>query len=649
MNRIHDLPAIAFVIAISILSINVANAQEFAPLEAYGRLPTVDLMALSPQGKSFAARVTSDGRDLVVVFDMESGEFVTGANAAEVNPRWLRFVDERYLILVAGRTVRSFNVRHAFDYSSAYAFDVETTDIKVLMRNARDLYPYQSGLGRIIGRDSATNTIFMPAYTGESYPVGGIYAATMGARRERLVAKGTADTIDWFLDADGRPLVREDFDDDENVHQIWLLDEKGRKDRILYELETEIPVLSVLGITPERDALVVLMSSRWAGGTSYFLMSIEDGSITGPILTRENAEIGALITDINRVVYGVEYSGFKPTYALFDKDLNDRIAAIQRRLSGMSARLVSWDDNFNKLLFQVEGGITAGVYLLFDKDSLEPKSLGRSRPNIEAEHVVPVEITEYEARDGLTIPALVTVRDDVRGRGSGPLIVMPHGGPQAHDAFGFDWMAQYFASRGYIVLQPQFRGSDGFGYDHVMAGEGEWGGKMQTDLDDGVTFLVEQGLADPSRVCMVGASYGGYAALAAGAFSPGMYKCVAAIAPVTDLPRKIRTARSRRGSDDWTLDYWEGLYGAEVSEKEILRSISPVFHARAFEAPVLLLHGEKDTIVDIDQSKAMDKALRKAKKDVTFIRLKGEDHWLTQEETRIETLRAVAAFIEKHL
>ena len=128
-----------------------------------------------------------------------------------------------------------------------------------------------------------------------------------------------------------------------------------------------------------------------------------------------------------------------------------------------------------------------------------------------------------------------------------------------------------------------------------------------------------------------------------------MYKCVAAIAPVSDLRKQINREKSSRGRNSWVIDYWERQFGAEASEKEILRTLSPAFHAEAFKAPVLLIHGEKDTVVHIEQSTVMDKALRRANKDVEVVKLKGEDHWLTQEETRIETLRQLAAFIEKHL
>ena len=199
------------------------------------------------------------------------------------------------------------------------------------------------------------------------------------------------------------------------------------------------------------------------------------------------------------------------------------------------------------------------------------------------------------------------------------------------------------------MLQPQFRGSTGFGMEFLRAGHGEFGGKMLSDVDDGVKHLIKVGRADPKRVCILGASYGGYAALAAGAFSPDLYRCIVAIAPISDLRRMLRQIKSHRGSKNWLIDYWETLYGVEASEKENLESISPSLHAASFQSPVLLVHGRKDTVVPIEQSKIMQKALKKAGKEVSFVELKGEDHWLSMAETRIETLRVVAEFIDQNL
>lgn len=628
------------------------HAQELPPLEAYGRLPVYDMYALSASGKYGASRLIYDGNDSVMVLDIEAGEYITGINAEEVNPRSLRFVDDDQLILVAGQTVRSLGIRDQFDYSQAFAFDVNAGKIQVLLKRATDLYPYQSGLGAVIGRDPNSKSIYMPAWVDPRLggaPVNGIFRVPLDNNRARVVVRGNDDTIDWFLGADGAPIVREDFDDRKNVHRIWTTDKEGRNKELIYEDETAQRTVGTVGLTAARDAIVLLISTKQTGGWSYYLMSLVDGDITGPILDTEGREIERVITDINRIVYGVEFAGFKPTYEFFDEELDNRVRSIQARLDGIASRLVSWSDNFQRLVFEIDGGWTSGAYLMFEKDVPKPKLLGASRPLITKDHVVPVAITSYKARDGMNIPALITAQTSVIAQGNAPTIIMPHGGPESHDRYGFDWMAQYFASRGYVVLQPQFRGSDGFGYEHNTAGDGEWGGKMQTDLDDGVTFLIDQGVANPERVCMVGASYGGYAALAAGAFSPDMYRCIAAVAPVSDLRKMLRSERSEHGKNDWVLDYWEKLYGADASEKEVLEAISPVYHADQFKAPVLLIHGRKDTVVKIEQSKVMNSALRKADKDVTFIQLKGEDHWLTQEETRIKTLRALAEFIDTHL
>lgn len=639
-----------FLVVYLFLFFAVAHAQEPPPLDAYGKLPRFSMYALSPSGRLAATRTVQDGTDAIMIIDVDASDYVVGADASKVNPRWIKFVEEDKVVLVAGQTVRNLRVRGgSYYYGHAYAFDLETKKVAQLMRRAKNLYPHQGGLGKIIGRDPESPTVYMPAFVGVDSPDYGVYAVSLDKRREKLVARGNENTVDWFLGKDGKPMVREDFDDKKNVHRIWLVNERGIDQKLLYEETTEIRSYSTVGVTPDRDALVLLSSSYSTGATSYYLLSLEDGSITGPVLARDELDIQRVITDINRVVYGVEYAGFMPSYAFFDDDLNSRVSVAQQRLDGVAAHLTSWNADFSRLMFRIEGGWSSGAYIVFEKGNPQPFILGMTRPAITKEFVAPVQIFSYEASDGRVIPALLTGRADVLEAGEAPLIVMPHGGPEAHDEYGFDWIPQYFASRGYLVLQPQYRGSDGFGHDHMISGEGEYGGKMLSDIDDGVRHLISEGVADPGRVCAVGASYGGYAVLAAGAFSADMYRCIVSIAGVSDIPKKMARARHTRGRDDWGIDYWEQMYGAESSEKDVLRSISPAYHAESFQAPVLLIHGEKDTRVHIDQSTRMNRALRKAGKDVTFIKLKGEDHWLTKEESRIETLRAAAEFIEQHL
>jgi dipeptidyl aminopeptidase/acylaminoacyl peptidase len=236
------------------------------------------------------------------------------------------------------------------------------------------------------------------------------------------------------------------------------------------------------------------------------------------------------------------------------------------------------------------------------------------------------------------------------------LVLLPHGGPAARDVDGFDWLAHALASRGYAVLQPNFRGSDGFGKAWEQAGHGEWGiGVMQHDLTDGVAALVAAGIADPERVCVVGASYGGYAALAGATFTPELYRCAAAIAGVADLAIMLSFERNTAGAASTTLSYWRMAMGVDEtgaesgSVTERLRAASPAAHAERVRAPVLLIHGRDDTVVPITQSRLMERALAAAGKDVQLVELDGEDHWLSGATTRLETLKVLDAFLAEHL
>jgi len=230
-----------------------------------------------------------------------------------------------------------------------------------------------------------------------------------------------------------------------------------------------------------------------------------------------------------------------------------------------------------------------------------------------------------------------------------PAVLMPHGGPASHDQVGFDYMAQAFASRGYLVIQPQFRGSTGFGREHYEAGWGQWGKSMQDDLTDAVTFLVKDGLVDSKRVCIVGASYGGYAALAGVAFTPDLFKCAVSIAGVSHLPKQLADRQSRYGKSSWILDYWNQSILDGDFDKETLEKLSPYYSAEQIKVPVLLLHGENDTVVEYEQSKLMYKALKKAKGAVQLVKLKDDDHYLRDSATRIQAVKEMVEFVEQHI
>ena len=226
-----------------------------------------------------------------------------------------------------------------------------------------------------------------------------------------------------------------------------------------------------------------------------------------------------------------------------------------------------------------------------------------------------------------------------------PAVVLPHGGPfGVNDTAGFDWIAQAFASRGYAVFQPNFRGSGGYGAAFQAAGHGEWGRKMQTDISDGLAELVKQGIVDPKRVCIVGASYGGYAALAGVTLQQGLYRCAVSYAGIGDVARMV--------DDDASATNYDPIMVRNLKEEigigRDLKAVSPMRFVDKVSVPVLLIHGTNDTVVPFSQSSRMADALRQAGKTVDLVTLPSEDHWLSRSETRLAMLQATVDFVVKH-
>jgi dipeptidyl aminopeptidase/acylaminoacyl peptidase len=312
----------------------------------------------------------------------------------------------------------------------------------------------------------------------------------------------------------------------------------------------------------------------------------------------------------------------------------------------LNAHEVSRSQDGRKIVVSVSNPSTPPIYQLVDLEKRSAGIVGESYPALANAKLGVMKSIAYKARDGYDIPAYLTTPPDAAS-GKLPLVVLPHGGPQARDYPEFDWLSQFLATRGYLVLQPQFRGSIGFGQAHRDAGYRQWGGVMQNDVTDGVKAMIDQGLADPKRVCIVGASYGGYAALAGAAFTPELYACAASIAGVSDLGRMLGYTVAKDGNDSDSLAYWKDHMGSPHDPGFAARS--PLGSVERIGVPILLLHGADDTVVPIQQSELMAATLKEKNKPYKFVKLAGEDHWLSRSETRVQVLEELEAFLAQSL
>jgi dipeptidyl aminopeptidase/acylaminoacyl peptidase len=349
-----------------------------------------------------------------------------------------------------------------------------------------------------------------------------------------------------------------------------------------------------------------------------------------------------------RVIGGVKI-GLEPSYAFFDPKDQANWDMVLKAYDGEQVDLASFSRDRSKMVVRVTGARSGVLYAVVDMASHKVMPIGEAYAGITPNDVADVNIASYKAGDGTKIDAFLTMPIGREPKNL-PLIVLPHGGPGARDAAGFDWWAQALASRGYAVLQPQFRGSADLGWNLEQAGFGEWGRKMQSDLSDGVKALAVAGMIDPKRVCIVGASYGGYAALAGVTLEQGVYRCAVSYAGISDMHRMVGGQWAAWIDADKSngARYLDRFVGAKDPTDPVYDQISPLRSVDKISVPVLLIHGRSDSVVPYEQSTLMEAAMKKAGKQVDFITLPDEDHWLSRDTTRQQMLQTTVTFLEKY-
>ncbi|MCJ2177137.1 alpha/beta hydrolase family protein [Novosphingobium album (ex Hu et al. 2023)] len=625
-----------------------SNAQSAAkiPLEAYGDLPKVEDMALSPGGTKAAAIRNINGEMRLLVVD-DKGKVLVNASAGTTKVRGVRWADDTTVLVTNSATISLGPYFTASKYEmtgtiivaldSSYKPRLVFSGRRDVADTTRGFYGIRHMGGRTIGYFGgiALDTDVMGAHFRHGRTT--LYAVDLPSNKARIAAGPPAENHgrDWLIDAAGSVAATLDIEDHSGK---WTI--KNAQDTVLAS-----------GTDPSGDISLICFGKD----SATVLYSIEDGEdvihwyevpLAGgdPVEFLPDTAIERLYIDSETGrLLGYRTAGEDNRTVMFDPGDQAALNRIFKAFPGKNVHLMDWTSRFAKVLLRTDGEEDSGTWFLVDMANRSAVPVGDERPAIWGKDVGPVSSVKYTATDGLELDGVLTLPPGREPKNL-PIVLLPHGGPHASDEVGFDWWAQAFASRGYAVFQPNFRGSTGRGDALRNASIGEWGRKMQTDISDGLAELAKRGIADPKRACIVGGSYGGYAALAGVTLQHGIYRCSVAVAPVADVDLFFDTKVIESGDSRMTMRYWRSELGSPKQYDEI----SPRKHAREADAPVLLIHGKDDTVVPFQQSAVMADSLKDAGKPYELFTLKEEDHWLSRAETRKEMLNAAMAFVQKY-
>lgn len=462
----------------------------------------------------------------------------------------------------------------------------------------------------------------------------------LASGKERVAVSPVDYVFDWYADGNGAVRMGYGYEDQRRIGRIYYRPgAKGgfktiNKARFSRAEELTFPALF---LSEPGKALAYDDSTGFTRIREYDLETQEMGK---DVFGTEGYDVDAIIsnTEDNRML-GVSYTAERVKQHWFDPELAAIQADLDKASPGLDVRIVSMNRDSSRMLVHIGAPDRMGAYYVFDRNAGKMALFALENEALQAKAMAPVKTIHYKARDGIDIQAVLTLP---RGREpkSLPLVLMPHGGPNARDYETWDYWAQFVASRGYAVIQPNYRGSTGLGQAFADLGDGEWGLKMQDDLNDAVDHLAKSGIADPKRVCIVGGSYGGYAAMYAAGRDPGRFRCAVSFAGVSDLvalKRFDRTFLNKNSATDWL-----------ESRAADLRAVSPIGNVERVSVPLLLVHGKKDLRVPVAQSRSIAEALEKSGKTVRYIELPEGDHNLSRQDDRVTFLTELAAFLVKY-
>lgn len=619
---------------------------------------------LSPKGDHYALWRMDGDHPVSLVYETpsdESSENGVTSTRFDLPPslfNWQNWVDDKTLIIsvttispdskaLTGELSNSRkSKRRKLEPSGLlrklYAANISTGDMKPLLTlplNAN----LANGADDFLHRLPSEPDHFMIAFSpgGGDYP--GVYKVNFQTGETIEVTPPEEPFVNWSVDQKGELRLASGWGEEQLEIKIRAVIDKP------WESLSDHPMFengrfNVIGYSDDGNNLYV-RSSLGKGRSVIYLFDMKRRAIRKKIFEHPKYDAGTLVLGSSgEKILGATYIDDRPQIEIFDEDFAKHRKNISDALGTNDFYIVDYSDFSKRSLIEAGSASSPGSLYLFDGNTEKITALDDQLKGRAPEAFAIMNAVSYFSRDGLEIPAYLTLPPNRKDEEKIPMILMPHGGPWVRDMQVYDNWVQFFANRGYGVLQPNFRGSTGYGDYFEAQGYGEWGEAMQNDITDGAEWLISQGYTDKQHLCIVGASYGGYAALMATVRSPDIFQCSVSIAPVTDLNLWIETISSSKAEREVMMRRTVGGVKDKLMTKQ-----SPAYLAKKIKTPILLVHGTADIRVAPEHGRRMEKVLKKYKKDHSVLWLNGGSHFILQEQHRKQLFLSSLEFLQKHI
>ncbi len=634
-------------------------------IEDFSKEPDLRSVVISPNGRYLAKVWNRDKERIVTITDLEAPDKpIIGQLADKITrPSSVSWANNERLLVNAlvpyetesvkrdAEKKKDFDIDDYFMFSRTFSMDIHAKNIVMLMNNDKHV-KWNINLSTIhhylpkdpehilmnIDRDDINTLYKVNVYTGES----------------SVITKGSRFTYMFISDDDGNTKYRFDYMRIAKEIIIYELqpDEKWNLiDKIkINEKENEDgfdpgDLMALYG-----DDLVYRKRNEQTGFLELISYKSKEKKYE-PLVSLPDKDILYPITDLrsNKII-GYAIDGDYIRYKFFDAEMQNSYDKLAKKIGAYNFSFGSYTENGEKSIVYIHGPDNPLSFNLYDFEKDELTFIKDAYFNIATKNLSYPAMTNYLTRDGKKIRAYILLPANYEAGKTYPLIVMPHGGPQARDRATYDDFAQFLSTRGYIVIKPNFRGSTGSGKQFEESGYKQWGRLMQDDLTDAVNFMVKKGYADPTKVCIVGLSYGGYAALMGAIKTPDLYRCSVSINGVTQLREMIAYDAKQVADDKLIEKYWYQRIGHPDTDRNMLDENSPALHAEKIKIPILIIASTKDSVVPFSQTKAMESALSKHKKNYNFVKIKNAGHNPFVYKKDMETVYTeVDKFLSQHL